>query len=461
MNIAYEKVSKPIRHTGYLPVNLTRETMDLHKKRVLQKMEDQNLDVLLIYADREHGSNYAYLTGFEPRFEESVLVLHKNGTCFLMLGNENLKMRDYSFIEATSVHVPHFSLPNQPMETEKTLEELFEEAGLKNKTNIGCIGWKYFTSRLESNERLIDIPAFIVDAVRNVNPDGKINHAAGIFLDPDCGLRTQMNANEIAHYEYGAGLASSCVFDVLESIELGKTELELAAKLSPDGQPINVTTICATGDRFTDAVVFPRNKQVQLGDKFSLTLGLRGGLTSRAAYVVRSEQDLADSVKDYLDKVVIPYYRAAVTWYETVGIGVTAGEVYETIDQVLPKSEYRWELNPGHYTGQDEWVGSPIFKGSKVVLRSGMLFQMDIIPSVAGYGGASAEDGIAIADESLREEIKKRYPETWARIQDRRTYMREELNINLREEILPLSDLCGYLRPYLLNRDYAMKKVNP
>ena len=86
------------------------------------------------------------------------------------------------------------------------------------------------------------------------------------------------------------------------------------------------------------------------------------------------------------------------------------------------------------------------------------MLQMDIIPSVSGYGGASAEDGIAIADEALREELKTNYPDTWKRIEERRRFMKEELGINLKDEILPMSDVCGYMRPYILDHACALKK---
>ena len=33
------------------------------------------LDAFVVYADREHFANMAYLTGFEPRFEEALLLL--------------------------------------------------------------------------------------------------------------------------------------------------------------------------------------------------------------------------------------------------------------------------------------------------------------------------------------------------------------------------------------------------
>lgn len=458
MEIIYDKVSMPVGHTDYVPVNRTRETMEEHQQKVLEKMKEKALDVLMVYGDREHGANYAYLTGFETRFEESILVLHKDGTCYLMLGNENLKMCNYSFIKAATVHVPHFSLPHQPMETEKTLDELFAEAGVKNGMKIGIAGWKLFTSRLEDNSTFFDMPAFMVDAVRRVNSDGILVNAADIFLDAEYGVRHVMNANEIAHYEYGAGLASSKVLAALNAVAPGKTELELADLLTAGGQPLSVTTICATGERFTDAVVFPRNKKVTVGDKLSLTLGLRGGLTSRSAYIVGKQEELPAEVQDYVEKVAIPYYRAAVTWYETVGIGVSCDELYKTIDEVLPKAKYGWTLNPGHYTGQDEWTASPVYPGSQVKIQSGMMFQMDIIPSVPGYGGVSAEDGIAIADEALREELKNKYPDTWKRIEDRRRFMIEELGINLKAEVLPMSDIGGYLRPYVLNHGYALKK---
>lgn len=458
MKIIYKKVNMPQAHTDYCPVLLEKETMERHREQTLSRMKEKQLDVLLIYADREHGANYAYLTGFEPRFEESVLILHKDGRCFLMLGNENLKMHNYSFIKAEAVHVPHFSLPYQPMDAEKNLAGLFKEAGIQDGMRIGCVGWKLFTSRYDDNEEMLDVPAFIVEAVRRCGSHSILLNAADIFLDPAYGLRIFSNANEIAYYEFGAGLASARVLEALNNVAPGRTEMEIADMLHCMGQPTTVTTICASGDRFTNAVVFPRDKAIRLGDKFSITLGLRGGLTSRAAYAAYRRDDLPEEARDYLERLAIPYYYMAVKWYEAVGIGVKCAEIYRMTEELLPKELYHWTLNPGHSTGADEWISSPMYPGSEVVLQSGMMLQMDIIPSVPGYGGANAEDGIAIADEKLRGELKKNYPAVWRRIQDRREYMEQELGIRLKEEILPMSDLCGYMRPYILNHEYALGK---
>ena len=82
---------------------------------------------------------------------------------------------------------------------------------------------------------------------------------------------------------------------------------------------------------------------------------------------------------------------------------------------------------------------------------------MDILIHREGRKGVNAEDGIALADERLREELKREYPGTWKRMERRRAYMIRELHIPLHEEVLPLSDLAGYLRPYLLHHGRAMK----
>ena len=40
-----------------------------------------------------------------------------------------------------------------------------------------------------------------------------------------------------------------------------------------------------------------------------------------------------------------------------------------------------------------------------------MLFQIDILPSVKGYGGTNAESTDALADEALRAKIREEEPE--------------------------------------------------
>ena len=61
------------------------------KQRVNQlrmKMEERKLTHLVVYGDREHFANLAYLTGFDPRFEEAVLIVGPDSIPLLVVGNE-------------------------------------------------------------------------------------------------------------------------------------------------------------------------------------------------------------------------------------------------------------------------------------------------------------------------------------------------------------------------------------
>ncbi len=452
--IQLKKFTPPAIEDKLKPVTLTDETMRLRKEKLLKKMRENDFDSLVIYADLEHGSNFEYLTGFLPRFEEALLVLHKNGQAYLVLGNENLNKADKARLSVKAVHMPHFSLPNQPMQVKETVKDILSKCALKSSNKIGLVGWKNFTSSVEYNTQLFDLPYYLVHALQNLCPNAHMENATSLLIG-EKGVRTRNNANEFAHYEFGAALAGRCILQAMDQIEVGKTEMEVAANLSALGQPHNVVTIMATGERFEKANIYPSNKKIKNGDKLSLTTGYKGGLQSRGGYAVSQDSELPEDEKNYLNEVAKPYFNAVKTWLETIKIGMTGQDVYSKIEEVLPKEKYGWSLNPGHLTADEEWMSSPIYPESKEKIESGMLFQIDIIPSVPGYGGVSCESGIFLADENLREDIQKEYPEIWERIQARRSYLQNELGISLSEEILPTSNATAYLRPFMLDKTLA------
>ena len=84
-----------------------------------------------------------------------------------------------------------------------------------------------------------------------------------------------------------------------------------------------------------------------------------------------------------------------------------------------------------------------------------MMLQIDIIPSVPGYGGSCAESTVVLADETLKAQIRQQYPEMWQRMQVRRQYIIQQLGIQLSEDVLPMCGTVAYLRPYLLDKDLA------
>ena len=456
--IKLKEVEAPKPEEGLIPVMLSDETMQNRKACLLESMQKDGFDAVVVYADLEHGSNFEYLCGFLPRFEDALLILHANGKAFMVLGNENLNKAGKARIEAVPIHMPHFSLPNQPMQTEKSVAQILASCELEDAEKIGLIGWKNFTSHVEDNHLLFDLPYFLVEALKTVCGKAQFTNAAYLLIGEN-GVRTTNNANEFAHYEYGAALAGNCILKTMDRLKVGKTEMEMAETLAADGQRHSVVTIMATGARFEKANLYPGNKQIQCGDKISITTGFKGGLQSRAGYAVECAEQLPEKEQDYLKAVAIPYFQAVKTWLETIEIGINGNDLYEAVETVLPKEDYGWTLNPGHLCADEEWMSSPIYPQSEETLQSGMLFQIDIIPSVNGYGGVSCESGILLADEQLRKAIAKEYPAVWERIVKRRAYMQEVLGIRIQEDVLPTSMATAYLRPYLLKKEMALASV--
>lgn len=235
----------------------------------------------------------------------------------------------------------------------------------------------------------------------------------------------------------------------------GVTEQQLGDCLVRFGQHPSIVTIASSGPRFIKGNLFPTDNTVKYGDTISLTVGYRGGASSRAGYAVNANGELSTEAKNYLDAVAKPYFSAYAHWLEVISVGMRGGELFDHVEAVLPRSKYGWSLCPGHLTAEEEWMSSPIYQGSQQKLLSGMILQIDIIPSVPNFGGVSAESTVLLADEQLKLEIQQQYPQLWQRMQQRRKYLVETLGITLSADILPMCSTVAYLRPYLLDKDSA------
>src|SRR5271169_1023198 len=103
---------------------------------------------------------------------------------------------------------------------------------------------------------------------------------------------------------------------------------------------------------------------------------------------------------------------------------------------------------------------SPVRPGSVDKLRSGMPFQIDIIPAPLPEGQAlNCEDPVTIADESICSELKSRHTACYNRIEARRAFMRDKLGVNLKPSILPLSSLPLYFPPFWLRPDHILARA--
>ena len=442
-----------------LPVDLYRARLD----RLLERQRSEKIDVLLVYADREHCANLMSLTGFDPRFEEALLLLSADGRRKLLVGNECLGyLPEVKSLDLEVELFQEFSLLGQSRKTSRPLRQILREFGVGLAQQVGCAGWKYFESALIDGGRMaLDIPAYLADVLRELTGDREcVTNATGLFMDVQEGLRIVNEPEQIAQFEFAACVTSEGVLNVLRHLRLGVVEQKLEKHLESRGLPLSCHRMISFGEKAKRGLASPSSRPARLGDAYTIGFGVQGALNCRAGVIARGARDLPEVIRDFYSRFVGNYFQVVATWYESVRVGAKAASVVRAVERARDKGLFRFAVNPGHYLHTDEWVHSPFSLGSKVVLRSGMMLQMDIIPvSVGPFCCANAEDGIVLADEGLRRTLAQKFPAMWQRIQARRKLMSEQLGLRLDESVLPLSSTPGWLAPYALDLDTALVRV--
>ncbi len=418
------------------------------------------LDGLIVYADREHFANVCYLTGYDPRFEEALLVLVPGRAPVLLVGNEG---QAYARVVPPAVEVVLYqslSLVSQDRSASSPLADILSGTGIGRgaATRVGVAGWKYFgPADTARPAEWIDAPAFLVDELRALGCH-PVN-ATGLFTEPGRGLRLVSDTDQLACFEFAATHGSESMRRMLHGVRPGMTELEAFSLYRPTGLPYSYHPVLLSGERAALGLASPSGRVMRAGDPVSASLGYWGSNIARGGFLAESARGLPAGAADYVERLVAPYFACAAEWYQTVGIGVTGGQLYDLVRRRLGDPFFGVHLNPGHFIHLDEWPSSPVYAGSGVVLASGMALQLDIIPATGtAYHTTNIEDGIVLADEAARDDLAARYPGLWRRVTTRRAFLAEVLGIRLRPEVLPLSNLAGYLPPFWLSPQLAMRR---
>ncbi|HEY3282722.1 MAG TPA: hypothetical protein VGN26_10645 [Armatimonadota bacterium] len=457
--IALEEVEWP--QFG-MPVEIPKIGRAEYESRIsetLERMAAVGLTHLLVYGDREHFANLCYLTGYDPRFEEALLILSLEDAPMLLVGNEGSGYVGISPLDLDVRLYQPFSLLGQPRSASPPLRRLLGSRGIGPTSRVGVAGWKYFTAQESEEPALwLETPAYLADTLRELTgARERVINATGIFMNPLDGLRLFNSVDQVAFLEYAATRTSEGVKRVLWNLSPGQREYELARHYHCDGLPLCCHTMLSAGSRARMGLASPGDRRIKLGEPMTTALGLNGSLTARAGFVARDENDLDHEQRGYLRNFAGTYFGVVAQWYRTLALEVAAGLMYEAVMAMVPKQTWEPALNPGHYIHLDEWVSTPFYDGSSITLKSGMALQVDIIPVSKGpYWLANTEDGVVLADETLRSEIRRRFPEMWQRFQARRSFMQRVLGLDLAPEILPLSNTPALFPPFLLSPEKVL-----
>ncbi len=468
-------VSKVIeKELEYLPLSGkidydSTPTLDgaIYQQRIqslLKMASSQGYTHLIIYGDREHYSNIHFLTGFDPRFEEALLILSDEQEAAIVVGNEGL---DYSAIipfEIQKVLFQSFSLVGQPRGQSKPLGEIFRNVGIRKNGNIGIIGWKYFSPIECANpSQTFEIPHYIIQELSNIVGWENIRNSSDLMIHPDYGLRISLDVEELVFHEISGTKASQRVLQTIQKLQVGESEIEASRHLAIDGDPLNVHPNVNFGlENVLPGLKSPTyKKRLELGEVITVGMGYRRSLVARTGLYVREKEEIPSSMEGIVENFYISYFNALCSWYESLHLGVTGNEVFQAIrDSIGDFKKFGIGLNPGHLIHTEEWTNSVFFEGSPHKVKSGMALQCDIIAFPGEpYGGVHVEDGVFIADEATREMIRVQYPDSWKRIEKRRQFMKDILGINIADEVMPTSDIQAMLFPYMGNTKIVLSKT--
>lgn len=414
-------------------------------------MAARGLAALVVYGDREHAANLHWMTGFDPRFEEAVMVITP-GDALLIAGNECLPYTGISpLVQGFAVRVAHcasLSLPSQPRGTARLADLL---AGVVPAgVTIGAAGWKWFGSdEVDDPATALDIPAFVADPLRRIA--GRVENATDLFMHPGHGLRARVDAAGIARLEFANHMAARALRRMVFAFREGMTDFAALEAAQVGGLPLGCHPTFATGDRADQGLSGPTGQVLRRGQPIGFNICHWGANICRTGWLASAADDLPAPARDYLEVFAGPYVQAMSDWCALMRPGVSGGNVWAAMRSALPLDPFNVTLNPGHLIDLDEWMSSPIAEGSDIPLASGMAMQMDVIPSHPVFGSTRMEDGYVIADADLRAALAVRFPAVAARCAQRRAFMRDVIGMEVPDTLLPLSDTCGIVAPYLLD----------
>jgi hypothetical protein len=431
-----------------LPAEPPQIPPSTYERRCRAAYEKAGANWFVVYGDREHFANIMFLTGFDPRFEEALLVLGPSDRRIIVAGNECVDYARLALLpDVDIVLAQSFGLMGQDRSKAPNLAHVLWQVGMRMGDSIALAGWKY-VEPIEWSGSLpgFFVPSFIVDVLRAVAGDAKaVSDATPVLMHPTEGLRAIIDVDQIALHEWAGARASAMLWRILSGVQIGDSEYAAVSRMKYEGEPFNVHMMLASGDASSSVMGLrsPTSRRLARGDGIVGAIGLWGGLSARGGL-------LSDHDDDFL-KIALAYFDGLVAWYESVDIGTPGGHVFAAVTETLARGGLRSALNPGHLTGYDEWLHSPIQPGYSGQISSGMPFQVDIIPVPMPAGRTlNCEDLVVLADQALRAEIATRHPAVEQRIAARRAFMRETIGIDLKESVLPLSSTPLCLAPFWL-----------
>ena len=301
-----------------------------YEKRCRDAYARAECDWLVVYADREHLANIAFLSGYDPRFEEALLLLGPQNRRILVVGNEGEAYAPLAGLPGLEIALAQsMSLMGQDRSLKPDLAAVSREAGLSRGQTIGLVGWKYFEpAEWDDSSPGLFVPHYLVMMLSRIAGGAEaLKEATPVLMHPTTGLRSIIDVDQIALHEWGAARASAAVWRIVTGTRLGLSEYEAASAMGYAGEVLSAHMMYATGD-LNDPVIglrSPGSRIANRGDGVTAGVGFWGGLSARAGLI-------ADNDEAFL-KTAAAYFEGLIAWYEVADIAVAGETVFAAVTE--------------------------------------------------------------------------------------------------------------------------------
>ena len=358
-------------------------------KKVQLMMEEQELDILIAYADDRatFGPAHArWLANFPVHFEPVCVLMFGQGKPIMLTGPES---DQYALLagQISDVRVlREFTHPNEdyPFSKIQSLAEIIAEMGMDSRSlkRAGLAGMGLMNSSL-------------LQSLQSALPG-----LEWLDIENDiCNLRSEKSPAEIDVIRYAYQIAEAGYQAAVDCIQTGVTERQVAAEIDSamrraGSEGTGIDTIVASGPNTRPILARSTFRQVETNDSVLLTIAPRyeGYHAAIGRLVLVGEPD--KEIRRALDVAI----QAQEACRAALRPGVEGREVESIGRQIVNAAGLgQYFLYSGvHSVGVIEFE-PPIFgPSSPAVLKKDMIISIDIPMFNAPWGGLRVENGYLI-----------------------------------------------------------------
>jgi Xaa-Pro aminopeptidase len=361
--------------------------------KLQEELRKNGIDLFIGYSSECESSSSRYLTGFWPFFDFAVVAVPSDGQAALITGGPESYEFAKDFSSVPSIFINPLLVETcaplwVPKVTEMNFKEILSKICKKNPGKIGIGNWNIF-------------PHILFEELKESMPDAQFVPADNILLD----IQKIKTKNEIPYIVEAYRISEEAMKAALNAVKPGMTEWELEAvarekmlSMGAEGMPYP-SWVCS-GAHSRLSLCRSTNKPVEKNELIQFTFG-----TKYMGYCGNMCRPFSiGKVQSSAKKLMEVALEAFSYALKTIKPGVESSEVFDGYHKIL--SRYGYEnftlYGPAHGTGSSEVEGFWLANNDNFIIKTGMLFNIDIWLS-DNINGLRYEDGILITESGIRE----------------------------------------------------------